>query len=163
MDDACINIPASVGAADFSLTVKRNCSISPQTLLWLLFATVLLSCGIATSFALLGAWLVLPFAGVEMIALAVALYVNGRHACDYERFQRIGGALIVEVGDAERVSTHRFEAERVRVLASETGGALRVVLIERERELEVGRHLDAPGRRGLAALLRAGLTGRAAG
>lgn len=163
MDDACINVSASVSAAEFSLTVKRNCSIAPRTLLWLLFATVLLSFGIATGFALLGAWLVLPFAGLEMVALAVALYVNGRHACDYERFQRIGSALIVEVSEAELVSTHRFEAGRVRVWTSEAGSELRVVLIERELELEVGRHLDAPGRRGLVALLRAGLTGRMAG
>ena len=138
--------------------VKRNCSISPQTLLWLLLATVLLSFGIATGFALFsGAWPVLPFAGLEMIALAVGFYVNGRHAADYELIQRTGSALIVEVADADCVSVHRFEAERVRVVTSESRRELRVALVERERELEVGRHLDAPGRKGLAALLRARL------
>lgn len=163
MDDACIKISAPVNAADFSLTVKRNCSISPQTLLWLLFATVLLSFGIAIGFALLGAWLVLPFAGVEMIALAVALYVNGKHAADYERIQRVGGTLTVEVSNADCVAVHRFEASRVRVFADEMRNGLRIILVERERELEVGRHLDAPARRGLAALLRARLAGLTAG
>lgn len=158
MDDACIKISAYVGA-DFSLTVKRNCSISPQTLLWLLLATVLLSFGIATGFALMGAWLVFPFAGIEMGALAAALYVNGRHAADYERIERRGGQLVVEVSDAERVSFHRFNVVHVRVLTHEARNGLRIALTERGRELEVGRHLDAPGRRSLARLLRARLAG----
>lgn len=159
MDDACIKVSASVSAADFSLTVKRNCSISPQTLLWLLLATVLLSFGIATGFALLGAWLVFPFAGIEMLALTAALYVNGRHAADYERIVRRGEQLIVEVGDGERVSIHRFNAGHVRIVAHEARSGLRIALTERGRELEVGRHLDTPGRRGLARLLRARLAG----
>ncbi|MFO7189237.1 MAG: DUF2244 domain-containing protein [Pseudomonadota bacterium] len=159
MDEACINGSAPVSAADFSLTVKRNCSISPQTLLWLLLATVLLSFGIATGFALLGAWPVLPFAGIEMLALAIAFYVNGRHAADYERIVRKGSDLFVEVADAERVSIHRFDARGVRVLMHEARNGLRIALAERGKELEVGRHLDAPGRRGLARLLRARLAG----
>ncbi|HLU77369.1 MAG TPA: DUF2244 domain-containing protein [Burkholderiales bacterium] len=159
MDDACIKVPASVGVGDFSLTVKRNCSISPQTLLWLLLATVLLSFGIATGFALRGAWLVFPFAGIEMLALAAALYVNGRHAADYERIVRRDGELIVEVGDGERVSIHRFHAGHVRVCAHAGRNGLRIALAESGRELEVGRHLDMPGRKSLARLLRARLAG----
>lgn len=157
-----LHVTASVIAADFNLTVKRNCSISPQALLWLLAATALLSFGIATAFALRGAWFVLPFAGVEMAVLGVAFYVNGRHATDYERIVRSGDTLTVEIGDADRLSVHRFDARRVRVTDWSRRGALHVALVECERELEIGRHLDTPGRMGLAALLRARLAGRTA-
>ncbi len=157
-----LHVTAPVIAADFNLTVKRNCSISPQALLWLLAATVLLSFGIAAAFAFRGAWVVLPFTGINMALLGVACYVNGRHATDYERIVCSGDTLTVEVGDAGRLSVHRFDARRVRVLDWSRRGAVHVALVECGRELEIGRHLDTPGRMGLAALLRARLADRTA-
>ena len=43
------------------------------------------SLGIATAFAVLGAWLILPFAGLEMLVLYLAFRYVDRHAADYER------------------------------------------------------------------------------
>ena len=55
-------------------------SISPQSLLtvFALLAAVTLAIGIG--FAVAGAWLVLPFAGAEVIGLAVAFAVVARRA-----------------------------------------------------------------------------------
>lgn len=152
-DDARINVQASEADADFSLTVKRNCSISPRVLLWLLAATALLSFGIGVGFALFGAWLILPFAGIEMVALAVAFYVNGRHAGDYERIALHEGMLSVEVRDANDVHVYRFNPHWVRLVMREGANARQVALVAHGKELEIGRHLDAPGRKLLAAEL----------
>ena len=58
-------------------------SISPQAMAttFALLAGVTLAIGIG--FAALGAWLVLPFAGLETIALATAFAVLARRAGNY--------------------------------------------------------------------------------
>lgn len=155
---AHVGIP--VIAADFDLAVKRNCSISPQAALRFLTATAALCFGVAAVFALCGAWFVVPFAVVEMVVLGGAFYADGRHAADYERITREGDTLIVEIGDADRLYVHRFDARRVRVLDRFEHGMSHVVLTEGGEELEIGRFVNAPGRQGLASLLRAKLADR---
>lgn len=60
--------------------VTRHCSISPQGLALVFAALAFLSLGIATAFAALGAWLILPFAGLEVAALCAAFLVTARRA-----------------------------------------------------------------------------------
>ncbi len=72
--------PIVANDSEFSVTVRRNCSLSPRALLLLLAATAFVSFAIGVGFALVGAWLILPFAGLEIAALAAAFFVNGRHA-----------------------------------------------------------------------------------
>jgi uncharacterized membrane protein len=57
---------------------KRNCSISPAALatVFALLATATLAIGVA--FAAFGAWLVLPFAGLEALLLAGAFLATAR-------------------------------------------------------------------------------------
>ena len=50
----------------FSLLLKRNCSISPSGLMLVYGLIVIVTMGIAGGFAALGAWLILPFAGIEV-------------------------------------------------------------------------------------------------
>jgi uncharacterized membrane protein len=138
----------------FSLTVKRNCSISPQALAALLALMAAFAFAVGIAFAFYGAWPILPFAGLEIAALAAAFYLNGRHAADYERIALEEGLLVVEVRDCERVATHRFDLHRVQVDVSERRRDVRVALRSQGSELEIGRHLDAPGRERLAAEVR---------
>ena len=44
--------------------------------------------GIGIGFAAVGAWLVLPFAGVEALALGIAFVAIARRMADYERNER---------------------------------------------------------------------------
>ena len=60
--------------------VKRHCSISPQGLALVFAALAALSLGIATVFAVLGAWLILPFAGLEVALLVAAFVATARRA-----------------------------------------------------------------------------------
>jgi uncharacterized membrane protein len=141
----------------FSLTLKRNCSISPSALAWLLVAAATLSFVIGVAFAIAGAWMILPFAGLEMFALAAAFYLHGRHAADYERIVLAQGRLVVEVCEADRTRVSEWNARRVRLAEHANVRDYRLALLAEGREIEIGRHLDPERRRRLAATLRSEL------
>jgi uncharacterized membrane protein len=58
----------------FMIVARPNQSATWSANVLLLLALAIPVLGIAVVFALLGAWLILPFAGLELLALAVALY-----------------------------------------------------------------------------------------
>jgi uncharacterized membrane protein len=161
VDDARIDLDVDLETArsDFSLTVKRNCSLSPQTLGGLLAFIAGVSFAIGIAFALQGAWPILPFVGLEIVALAAAFYATGRHATDYERIALADGALVVEIRDGDRTEEHRFNPYWVRLVVTGAQRQVRLALRSHGRELEIGRHLDASGRERLATLLRGRLGG----
>lgn len=143
-------LPFRDGNAGFSLTLKRNCSISPAGLAGVYAALALIVISIGAGFAAAGAWLVLPFAGAEVLLLVAAYLQYARHAADYERIVLESGRLTVEVAQARNRS--RFEAKA-------HGACVRMekerVLLQVAREqLELGRHLDVPTRARLAAELQ---------
>jgi uncharacterized membrane protein len=153
-----VHTAASESGLDF--IIKRNCSISPRNLLCVLALAMCVSLGIAIAFACFGAWPVLPFAGIEMLALAAAFYVNGRHAADYERIVFAEGRLLVEASDAGRLKRQEFNPQWLRLDERRSGQDLRLLLRSRGSELEIGRHLDTERRASLAARLRGGLPNR---
>jgi uncharacterized membrane protein len=157
VDDARIDLEPA--RSDFSLTVKRNCSLSPQALGGLLALVAGVSFAIGVGFALHGAWPVLPFVGLEVAALGAAFYATARHAGDYERIVVADGALVVEIRDGTRTEEHRFSPYWVRLVVTGAAREVRLALRSHGRELEIGRHLDAPGRERLARLLRGRLGG----
>ena len=70
----------AASAAWFCVQAKCHCSISPRGLA-LVFGTLAgLTLGIGAAFAALGAWLILPFAGLEALALCAAFVVVARRA-----------------------------------------------------------------------------------
>jgi uncharacterized membrane protein len=158
MNDGRIDLQMFDGRGEFSVTMKRNCSISPQALMWLLALTALFSFAIGIGFALFGAWPILPFVGLEVAALAVAFLVNGRHATDSERIVLRDGSLEVETCNADRIERHRFSAHWVQVITDATRWRVRVALRSHGSEIEIGRHLDAAGRALLAKELRGRLS-----
>jgi uncharacterized membrane protein len=134
----------------FSLVLKRNCSISPAGLACVFVALAVAVLAIGTGFAIAGAWLILPFAGLEVLMLGTAFVLQARHAADYERIELYDGRLRVEVAEAERRARYELDARRVRV--GMQGPAL--VLHAPGGEVELGRHLDADSRIAFAAELR---------
>lgn len=135
--------------AGFRVILRRNCSISPRDLLLAYGMLAALTAGIAGGFALLGAWLILPFAGLEIALLAVAFWLTARHAGDREDIELARGRLRIEVREAERVRHYELDARLARVRCEEG----RVMLRAPQAELELGRHLEAEARAGFAAEL----------
>ena len=133
----------------FSLTLKRNCSISPAGLACVFAALAIAVLAIGAGFALLGAWLILPFAGLEVLLLAGAFLLQARHATDYERIELAGDRLRIDVADGARTARYELDARRVRIAMDE--GAL--VLRGPRQTLQLGRLLDAAARVAFAAEL----------
>ncbi len=141
-----------MSTAPFSLVLKRNCSMSPAALAGVFAALALMVLAIGAGFALAGAWLVLPFAGLEVLLLGAAFVLYARRAADYERIELEAGRLEVEVAEGERTARYSFNCgmDGARVFVEEG----RVVLRDAKEELEIGRHLAAEARAELAAELQ---------
>jgi uncharacterized membrane protein len=153
MSDEVHHVPPIVEASgEFSVTVKRNCSLSPRTLFLLLAGTAAVSFAIGIGFALVGAWMVLPFAGLEVLALAAAFYCNARHAGDFERISLRGGMLRVEAREGSAWREHEFNPVWARLLVRDSAAGARAYIRSHGRELEIARHLTPPAR---GALVRA--------
>lgn len=75
---------------------KPNSSLSSSGKIRVVLLLTVIPCCIAVGFALLGAWLVLPFVGLEISALGFAFYHVNSHAEDYESISIDGDSLVVE-------------------------------------------------------------------
>lgn len=133
----------------FSRVLKRNCSMSPAELASVFAALAALVLAIGAGFALVGAWLVLPFAGLEVLLLVAAYLLYARRAADYEKIELDAGRLTVEIAQGAR--TARYELEGARVAVEE--GRVVVRDAQKEVEVEVGRHLGPQARAEFAAEL----------
>lgn len=133
--------------AECTVMVRPNCSLSPTARRFFLLFIACVAFGIALVFAWLGAWLVLPFAGLEVGLLAWAFRELERHAQDYERISICGDRVLVERRDAEQVSREEFNRYWARlVTVSDPRGAARVLLRSHGRQVELGRALAPEAR-----------------
>jgi uncharacterized membrane protein len=130
-------------AAGFSRVARRNSSLSSNGRL-LVFAFIFaVSIGIALGFALLGAWLILPFAGLEMLVLYLAFRYIDRRAGDFERIAIAGDRVEVEIREAGRLERYELNRCWARLVGA---GRERLALRSHGREIEIGRHLNAEQR-----------------
>ena len=95
--------------------LKRNCSITPRQMMGFYVSVCVLSLGIAAGFWMQGATLVLPFAGLEVLALGAALMLYSRHATDSENIRLQAGRLTVEHTSGRSMQRAEFAPAWVRV------------------------------------------------
>lgn len=137
-------------------TIKRNCSASPAQLAGVFASIVAVSFGFGVVFAAHGLWLVLPFVGLELLAVAAAFFCYGRRAADYERIEIHGGEIAVERVEGSQRSVRRLPAPWARVEVQRRGrtGGVSVWIAAGAERIEVGRHLLDARRLRLAEELR---------
>jgi uncharacterized membrane protein len=140
--------------ADFSVTAQPNCSLSPAQRRSFLILMYCVTFGIAIGFALTGIWMVLPFAGLEMLALTLAFSYIGCHAGDYERISIKGDCLTVETLSYKDAHRHEFNRYWAKVVLARHSHGCRVALRSHGREVEVGRFLTDEQRLALASQLK---------
>lgn len=121
---------------------------------WVLGALAATTIGVAAGATALGAWPVMPFAGLEIALLAFAFRVLGRHDADFERLEI--GEHEVRVEAREAASLTRFVAHRpwVRVVMRCSGSRCTLRLAYAGRTVPLGRMLSDEGRRRLAEAIR---------
>lgn len=145
----------------FRWVLKRNCSASPAQLAVVFGSIVLVSFLFGTAFAAQGFWMVLPFVGLELLAVAAAFVCYGRHAADFERIELSGGEIRIERQDGNKVDQSRLPTSWARVELDDAGrgwrSPVRLFIVSRGERLEVGRHLPDARRRRLAQELKLAL------
>jgi len=149
-------------SGEFLLVARRNNSLSATGGALVLGSLVLISLAISLAFAYFGAWLVLPFTGVEMGVLWLAFRHVQRHAADFESLAIKGDRVLVERWDRGKMS--RFELNRywaqVVLRRGVRPGRSVLALRSHGREVEFGRHLTEEQRYAVARTLKQQLPNR---
>ena len=146
------------GESGYALAARRNNSLTSFDRIFAFGLIAFVSLGIATAFACLGAWPILPFAGIEVLVLYWAWRWVARHAHDYELLTITGDVVEIEVADVERVQRFRFNRCWTQVVCARDGATL--ALHSHGRQIEFGRHLTNEERLQAAGALRRQLRGR---
>jgi uncharacterized membrane protein len=110
---------------------------------------------IAFACSLAGAWMVLPFAGLELLGVAYAFYLIHCHAGDYESITITGDSVAIEQRSYKNISQvvfHRCWAKIV--LRDCPGGEQRLWLRSHGKEVEIGRYMNNEERLFLARQLQ---------
>ena len=133
--------------------LQRNNSLAPGQLLAFYASLCVLSLGIAAGFWVQGARMVMPFAGIEMLAVGCALWVVARHAADSEHIELRDDRLTVEHASGSHVERVEFQPAWVRVEPGHGDRSL-IELSGQGRRIAVGRFVQPEQRSQLASELR---------
>ena len=139
------------------IILQPNHSWTWRANLYFLATLFVVSIAISIGFLVLGYWLILPFAGLEMLALSAAIYycVRKTHRQEVLRFSR--DEVVIETGVNKIEEEHRFQRFFTRVLVEGPRGAQRtqrIALAEREKNIEVGEFLGDEEKKTLVRELR---------
>jgi uncharacterized membrane protein len=116
-------------------------------------------CG-GLAFAIAGAWPVTSFLGLDVVALALALFFNQRAARAYEEVALWRDDLrIRKHAPSGRFAEHRFNPFWTRLLVNrhDAIGVTRIAVAAKGRELAIGSFLNPPDRASFAAAFGAAL------
>jgi uncharacterized membrane protein len=110
--------------------------------------------GIGALAAAIGAWPVMPFAGLEVALVFFAFHLVRLHDADFERLEI--GEHEVRIESRDAASLTRFVAHRpwARVIVRERGWRCTLRLAYAGRTVQLGRLMSDEGRRKLAEELR---------
>lgn len=136
--------------------IRPNCSLPWRNAVRFYVSMVSLSFGIAIAFAFKGAWLILPFAGLEMLVLGVALYVTARRAASWQEISINGDRIHVVEHDARGQQEQSFQRAWAQVLHEEAaikGHPSRLSIRSHGRSIEIGGCLNEKEKRCLAQQL----------
>jgi uncharacterized membrane protein len=142
--------------AGHSWIARPNRALSSRQAVGLLFGAAVATLPIAFIFSLVGAWPVLPFAGLEIAALWLALRHLHRHAADEERIEVESGTIAIHRQHAGIRTTHRFSRywAQLRIEKPPDCPGWRLFLRSHGRELEIGQLLTDTQKRTLAQELK---------
>lgn len=149
-------LPSEGGDGGVQWVLKRNCSLTPGQLLGFYASVCAVSLGIAVGFAWNGAPVVLWFAGIELLLLALALLFYARHATDADTVTLSGQDLTVEQSFGALRTSARFRTPWVSVEPSQGDGSL-IELSGQGQVARIGRFLRPEARADFARELRSAL------
>lgn len=119
------------------ILLKPNCSLSPNAAVKVVMSLAALALLVALGFMHMGAWLVLPFAGLEIIAIAYAFYIVHLHAYDFESITITDDSVVIEKRTYKKTTTTVFQRYWAQV---NLRGAINAKHINGKSGLFVGSH-----------------------
>jgi len=141
------------GAPGRQWALRRSCSMSPSQMVAVYLSLCLLSVVIALPFALNGAGVVLAFAGIELVAVGLAMLAYARHAADGDLLTLSGRCLQVAQTRGPHASMIEFRAEWLSIEPAAGEGSL-IELSGQGRRVRVGRFVRPQQRARFAQELR---------
>ncbi|MDX1668081.1 MAG: DUF2244 domain-containing protein [Limnobacter sp.] len=119
---------------------KRNCSLTPKQLMVWYLSLCAVTLFIALGFLIAGFWIVLPFAGLELLLVGVAFLIYARHAADYEMIEVDPVQLRITVAHGAKKHTIDLVTQWTRL---EYRGRFRepLVLKCQDKQVSLGRHI----------------------
>lgn len=145
--------PGTSGAV-FRLAPNSSLSWKQSKLLFLFFAGVLSV--VSLYFSLMGAWLVLPFAGLELAVLGVGLYLQCRWSAQEQIIELAGDSIRISSGRRNR-STVLFPLHWFQIKLQRNRHhwyPSRLIVGSHGRFLEIGRYLVEEERERVAEQLQ---------
>jgi len=122
--------------------MKRNCSFSPKQVGGFYISIVGFSLLVAGYFYLFGAWMILIFTSIEILAVTIALYIYTRHALDYEKISISGKQLLFERSWGGRIEQHEFNTIWTKLVRGESTSK-DLVLKTSAKEVPIGFFVGA--------------------
>ena len=140
--------------------VTPNNSMSWRENRILIASLAFVSFGIAAGFAVQGFWVILPFAGLEIMMLTGILYWSGLNATRCEVISIDADNITVEVGRKKMRHLHKFQRAWSHVELHPPAVShwqSRLVMRSKGKELEIGACLNEEERKSLAASINRAL------
>ena len=152
-----VSIDKSASPEAWRIVLFPNCSITWRELVLFYLFTCFVALAIGIFFTLQGMWLVLPFSGLEMLALGYCLYLTSRKVYRREVITLDRQRTRVEKGVQQVSESWEFETSWVR-LVDEPGGVngdrRKLALGSHGNYVEVGEFLDKSEKDRLAFQLK---------
>lgn len=125
------------------LTPNRSASWAESKILLMVVGTFVML--IATVWSLAGAWLVLPFAGIEIALLSLLMYVVNRKTYQKQVITLARSGIKVEYGVELPTQTYEFEFRDTHLKVIEAEHSMdkaRLTLSDNKTSLEIGAFLN---------------------
>ena len=134
-----------------------NCSLTTRSALIFYLGIVAVSLSVAIGFAIAGYWPILPFAGLELLALGVALRWSLREGQRRELIRIDASRVVVSKTSVRGVREYEFARPWTRVelvKARTTHWPRQLLLRSKGKAIEVGRFLTDSERESLGQRLK---------
>lgn len=156
-----LDISGPVTSVHCSFTARPNCSLSPEQTLVVFCTITLVTFLISIAFVIIGAWPILLFSGMELLALGYCFYHVLCHASDYERLTIDDEKVIVETHEPDQDQRIELSSYWSKIVLDclPNGYCRHLILRSHGREVEFGRYISSEERLDLARLLKTRLGG----
>ena len=141
----------------YRFVLSPNCSISWRELVFFYLLTCVVALAVGLFFTLQGLWLVLPFSGLEMLLLGIALYITSRRVYQREVITLDQQRTRIEKGVRRVHQSWEFNTHWVRVIDQPGDGPRprrRLALGMSGESVEVGSFLANSEKEALAFQLK---------